>query len=279
MFQAAAHDGCQRSDTDDGIFETARRAARGDDDAATLLWGSCFPLLVQTLRELFGGRSRPVVDEEDLALEVFQDVIQQMRLDGVTSGASENDFMARIVVAAKWKFLMHLRAERRQKRRGTVGTDYGAATRTERLSLESPPAAQIEYLDEVRMLVGMLPLDGNSVAVAGWRLDGLTCLQIADATGLSKRNVERIWAEVLATWRRCPAFKGMHHRSYAFGIQNARGARGCAPPRRRQPKLTRLDSHAEEAREQRRKHRALILCCLPIPSAHDFAMQGHRGSR
>ena len=168
----------------------------GEDEAAQPLWERYFRRLVELARSRLHGVPRAAADEEDVALSAFDSFCR-----GATEGRfpqlhDRDELWRLLVVITAHKALDRLRHERRQKR---CGTSIAANDLEGVIGPEPSPAFAAQVAEEYRRLLRGLG-DRELQAVAVWRMEGYTVIEIAEKLGCVTRTVERKLRLIRSIW-------------------------------------------------------------------------------
>jgi len=182
----------------------------GDDVAASELWKRYYQRVAQLARRRLGDASRRVVDEEDVALAVFQELCEGAGRGRFKQLTDRNDLWQVLVMITRQKAVDQVRRQTRAKRgSGAVGGESvwmpieaaGGARGIEQVAVEAPTPDYLCSLDEQhRKLIELLP-DETLRQIALWRLESYTAEEIAGRLLVSTRSVERKLRMIRDVWR------------------------------------------------------------------------------
>ena len=180
------------------------RLKAGDRAAAQRLWERYFGELVRRTRRWLRHKTRPVADEEDVALSAFDSVCRRAEQGRFPRLFDRGDLWQLLVVIAFRKTCNQIKHERRRQPPGRrvvhasalaagPGGDEGALF-ADLISRGPGPELAAQTAEECRRLLAGLG-DEELRRVALWKLEGYTTEEIAprmdDGKGRSEATVRR----------------------------------------------------------------------------------------
>jgi DNA-directed RNA polymerase specialized sigma24 family protein len=172
----------------------------GDPGAAQQLWDTYFLRMVKAARcKLHGARGR-MADEEDVALSAFKSFCRGTQ-DGRFPHLHENEDPWPLLLAlTTHKAIDLLRHEQRVKRGGpgqqfapAVGLEEAKADNislSQLIGKEQGPEAAFQVAEECQEVLNRLS-DTILRAIALWKMEGFTTVEIASKLGCTTRTIER----------------------------------------------------------------------------------------
>jgi len=167
-----------------------------------LIFDRYFKRISKAARTFFGGSSRSVLDEEDVALAVIHAICSQEKLDGV----EDREALIRLLlVSAKNKVRSVLRASRAEKRGEgfvTLYADLNEPLQIQFANLQSSltnPQIQAALNDGISQLLKRLEA-GVERDICRMRLRGETIESIAERLNTYPRKINRKIALIQAVW-------------------------------------------------------------------------------
>jgi DNA-directed RNA polymerase specialized sigma24 family protein len=169
----------------------------GDRDGAGRLWDLYFTRMARLARATLrpGVPGRAVADEEDAALDAFASFCvgaEHGRFSGING---REDLWRLLTIITVRKARAQLRRQRRQKRGGCLvvpeaDLDHRAGGLDGIAARHLGPDLAALATEELGRLLDRLG-DETLRHVAVWRMDGLTCVEIAARLGCARRTVAR----------------------------------------------------------------------------------------
>lgn len=199
----------QAMNASESVTEWIDRLKSGDREAADPLWNHFFRRLTGLVSRKLPGSARRVVDQEDIAVSVFETVFRRAQEGRFPQLQDRNDLWQLLVKVADRKLVNQLRRYSRQKRGGgrvrgesvfDQGPEGGGPAGIEQLAGGEPtPELAAEVAENLRRLLDRLG-DEELRAVARMKLEGYTNEEIAAATGRSLPTIERRLRLIRDTW-------------------------------------------------------------------------------
>lgn len=181
----------------------------GEAQAAQNLWERYSSRLVDQAKKRLNNVPKQVVDEEDIAICVFQSLCRGAKAGRFEDIRNRDDLWWLLLALTKQKVVDHVRRETAQKRGGGrvlseagIGGDTGeseAFTLDYLIGDEPTPDFLISMDEENRRLLGLLR-DDHLRHIAMRRLEGYSVREIADHLDLSTRSIERKLKLIRTTW-------------------------------------------------------------------------------
>ena len=185
-----------------------RRLNTGDRDALGDIWGRYFPRVVNLARVRLQARYRRMADEEDVALSVFQSLV-----DGVEQGKfpdlqNRDNLWRLLAVITSRKAVDRVQHERRQKRGGgdvrgdSIFLDETAeAGGFARFADDDPtPDLALDLAERADAMLDALPTDEHR-RIAELRLEGHDNAEIAELLDINVRKVQRRLEDIRSEWQ------------------------------------------------------------------------------
>ncbi|HLJ93538.1 MAG TPA: ECF-type sigma factor [Gemmataceae bacterium] len=182
----------------------------GDSAAAQNLWDRYFQRLAGLALKKFKDLPRRVVDEEDVALSVFDSFCRGAQKGQFPALFDRDNLWALLVVLTSRKVLNVRRDERRLKRGGglvrgesaLIGPRGGQEAEeglNAVLAREPTPEFAAQMAEECRRLLNSLA-DVELRSIALWKMEGDTTEQIAAKLQRSPRTIERKLQLIRSRW-------------------------------------------------------------------------------
>jgi DNA-directed RNA polymerase specialized sigma24 family protein len=182
----------------------------GDDTDIQKLWDRYFQRLVRLAGKKLPAHCRRAFDEEDIALSAFQSFCDRAGRGQFPQLNDRDDLWRLLATITVRKALDTMRHQSRQKRGG--GTVLGESALLaggdrdrdgdglgEVLGREPTPEAVAEFAEEYQRFLAKLE-DPALRSIALRRLEGQTAPQIAAATKVSTKTIERKIRLIRAIW-------------------------------------------------------------------------------
>jgi DNA-directed RNA polymerase specialized sigma24 family protein len=183
----------------DDVAVLVHRIACGDEPAVAMLWRAYFPALLRVLGMWFGKAPRPVVSEEDLAVNVMDTFCRRVQQGSLLHITTRGELWCILYVAAKREFLRHRRRTLRLKNGG--GRSALSPDLDNLAARPSAAALSLEAAEEAERLVELLALP-ELKSIARLLLAGQTTYKIANLLGLPRRTVSRRIAMIRRHWQK-----------------------------------------------------------------------------
>lgn len=184
------------------ITRDIRAIQSGSRTEIGLLFDRYFKRITKAARSFFGGSSRSVIDEEDVALAVIHAICSQEKLGGV----EDREALIRLLlVSAKNKVRSVLRASRAEKRgegNVTLCADLNEPLQIQFANLQSNltnPQIQAALNDSISQFLSRLESDVER-DICRMRLRGETIECIAERLNTYPRKINRKIALIQAVW-------------------------------------------------------------------------------
>ena len=172
-----------------------------DAEAARQLWERFFPQLLRVARAQLAAAKRRVMDEEDIALSVFEsfwDAVQQNRFPDLTDRVGLWRLLLRMT---SWKVIDHRRRFGREIGESVVHPkDAESQVLAELICGEPDPEFVAMMTEDLTELLGQLT-DHQLQDIAVAKLEGYTNQEISARLGCSLSTVERRLKLIRETWR------------------------------------------------------------------------------
>jgi DNA-directed RNA polymerase specialized sigma24 family protein len=169
----------------------------GDDQAAAQLWQRYFQRLVSLARVALRGTPRRVANEEDVALSAFDSFCRGVE-QGCFPELRDRDGLWRLLVVLTARKAGHLRRDQARQKRGG-GAVLDQADFDQVVSQEPTPAFAVQVKEECERLLQRLD-DASLRALAIWKMEGYTNLEIAERLGCCLSTVERRLQLIRKLW-------------------------------------------------------------------------------
>ena len=182
---------------------------QGDPDAARELWERYFEKLVQVAASKMRDMPRREMDEEDVALTVFETLCRGAAAGRYEQLQNRDDLWRLLMAITQHKVVDQVRRRTSAKRGGgavrgesifAVAPGGVAPAGFDMLGGDDPAPDVIVTMDEQRQGLFDLLRDDTQRAIAQMRLEGLSQPEIAEALGISLRSVERKLKLIRETW-------------------------------------------------------------------------------
>jgi DNA-directed RNA polymerase specialized sigma24 family protein len=182
----------------------------GDPAAAQNLWERYFQRLVNLANKKLQGLPRKAVDEEDVALSVFDTFFRRAQGGQFPQLSDRNNLWALLIVLTSRKALDVKRHARRLKRgsgnvleeaalRELADSSASAVGLEQILASEPTPEFAAQVAEETQRLLAGLP-DPDLRALAIAKMEGFTNEDIAREMGCALRTVERKLHRIRGIW-------------------------------------------------------------------------------
>lgn len=171
----------------------------GDQSAARPLWDRYFRRLVALARAKLVGQPRQAADEEDVALAAFDSFCRGAQRGGFARLEDRDDLWQVLAMITLRKAVDHVEAASRKKRGGGRPHLSQPPQWTEIVSREPTPELAAEFSDELQRQMTLLGAD-DLRAIAAWKLEGFTNLEIAQRLDCAPRTVERKLRLIRKLW-------------------------------------------------------------------------------
>jgi DNA-directed RNA polymerase specialized sigma24 family protein len=184
----------------------------GDAAAAERLWARYFSQITAHARARIGRLSRKMVDEEDVALSVFDSLCRGAARGQFPKLSDRHNLWALLVVLTTRKVCDHLARERAQKRGGGRVAAFSELEERSRsavefdavLSREPTPEVAAILMEACERLMNRLDNDLRKIAVG--KMEGHSNQELATQLKCGLRTIERrlelirrIWTEDCGT--------------------------------------------------------------------------------
>jgi DNA-directed RNA polymerase specialized sigma24 family protein len=187
------------------------RLRAGDSDSARLLWERYFARMLGIAKKRLGGASRRVVDEEDVAISVFDTLCRGAAEGRFSQLADRNDLWRLLIAITQQKAVDQVRRQMRAKRGGgevrgdsvfmklPADGDSGVQGFEAVLSSGPTPDLLVSMDEEYQRLLGLLRND-TLRQIAIWRMEGYSNDEIANRLQCTTRSVERKLKLIREKW-------------------------------------------------------------------------------
>lgn len=191
------------------------RLKNGDQQAARVIWETCFERLKQLAKSKLGMGPQRGADEEDIALSAMNSIMQRARAGKFPELDDRAALWRLLFTITVRKSVRHIRSMTTLKRSGEVdeaklGVNHDAASRP--LGLDGfagnqlSPEQRVEELDQQNAFNSVLEsLEPSLRKVVIARLEGQSTGEIDDKLGCSTRTVERKLQLLRKTWEETAA--------------------------------------------------------------------------
>jgi DNA-directed RNA polymerase specialized sigma24 family protein len=177
----------------------------GDAGAAQKLWERYFPRLLGLARKKLQGAKKGVADEEDVALNAFDSFCRGAEA-GRFPRLDDRDNLWQLLVVLTARKAWHLRRdEQRHKRAKVVSWEEITPPSPDESGVEeilgSEPTPEFAALvaEEYQLLLARLE-DSELEAIAVWKMEGYTNVEIAGKLECTPRTVERKLRIIRGRW-------------------------------------------------------------------------------
>ena len=171
----------------------------GDSEAARQLWERYFHRLVHLARKRLPGGRLPAVDEEDVALSVFNALCEGATDDRFPRLHDRDDLWKTLVWLTGRKAVDKWRRENAAKRGGAAADVREALTIEDVVDREPDPAFAAMFAEHVRIMMEKLPSD-ELREIAQLRLQGFSQEEIVQQLDSSPRTIRRRIALIRECW-------------------------------------------------------------------------------
>jgi DNA-directed RNA polymerase specialized sigma24 family protein len=180
----------------------------GDGTDIQKLWNRYFQRLVRLAGKKLPAHCRRAFDEEDIALSAFQSFCDRAGRGQFPRLSDRDDLWRLLATITVRKALDTMRRQSRQKRGGghvlgesalLVAGDHDGDGLGEVLGREPTPEAAARFADDYQRFLSKLE-DPALRSIALRRLEGQTAPQIAAATKVSTKTIERKLRLIRAIW-------------------------------------------------------------------------------
>lgn len=199
------------TDPTDSLADWIVELRAGSDEAAAELWERYFPRLVGLARAKLGGLPRKAAaDEEDVALSAFDSFCRRAKAGGFPQLNDRDDLWRLLATVTSRKAARLVRHQHQLKRGGgqvageSVFDDSTAPGIGGVAGSALPPAVEAELADDMLRMLDALG-DDELKAIALWKLEGFTNVEIATRLGKALSTVERRLSLIRKTWERATA--------------------------------------------------------------------------
>jgi RNA polymerase sigma factor (sigma-70 family) len=183
---------------------------QGDRRALERLWDRYFERLVRLAQARLRHGPRPVEDEEDAALSVFDSLCRGAEKGRFPRLTDREELWKLLVVITARKVADQVNRERRVKRGGdkvlvevdlaeTPGSSEGSSALEQIISREPTPEFAAQVAEEYERLLNMLD-DDQLREIAILRMEGYTMEEIAAKVGCVARTVRRRLGVIRKRW-------------------------------------------------------------------------------
>lgn len=197
--------------SEDDITMWISQLAKGDADAAEVIWQQYFTQLVRYARRKLADMPRRSFDEEDVAISAMNSFFKAMEAGRFEKVEDREDLWKLLLTITARKACAQHRRSLRGKRggglvrgesafvgaAGDVGRDCGIG---QVLGREPTPELSAAILDNTRQLLDRLD-DDKARQIVLMRLQGYRIGEIAEHLGCVRRTVERKLDLVRRKWR------------------------------------------------------------------------------
>jgi RNA polymerase sigma factor (sigma-70 family) len=189
------------------------RLKQGDEEAANVVWETCFERLKGLAKKKLGMGPQKGGDEEDVALSAMNSFMQRAR-DGRFPELDDRESLWRLLFTITVrKSIRHIRTMSAKKRAPEVGEgQLGGLDDSSNLGLDGfagsaiSPDMLVEQLDQQNAFNKELEsLDPTLREVVVSRLEGRSTAEIAQQLDCSTRTVERKLQLIRKTWEEIAA--------------------------------------------------------------------------
>lgn len=204
----------RKVESNDDVTGWIRAVESGDEEAATKLWGYCFPRLLEYSRRKLPDHLRRILDEEDVALSAFKSFCLGAAKGSLGDIHGRDELWRLLFCITSRKAQGYVRYQTRKKRGG--GKVGGEST----FLLESDPDVgggieqvadptatpdmMAQFANDCQRLFDMLE-DDLLQTIALLRIEGYSVDEIADRVGCAKRSVERRLNLIRTIWKNADA--------------------------------------------------------------------------
>ncbi len=195
---------------DEPVSEWLNEIKFGRDSSENLLWQLCFDQVVRLARHRLGARSRRVADEEDVASSVLKILIMGIREGRFSKLSDRQELWQLLVVITTRKVRDQVKYLHRQKRGGglvrgdsavmmpgdwnLIGADFDLLEGN-----EPTPEFIVAMAEEIEKMLSALN-DEELKAIALWKLEAYSNVEIAQKLTCSVRTVERRLQAIRECW-------------------------------------------------------------------------------
>jgi RNA polymerase sigma factor (sigma-70 family) len=183
-------------------------AAEGDQRSAQRLWERYLDRLIGLSADRLRSCPKRLADEEDLALNVFDEFLRKARQGIYPRLESRDDFWQIVVQITQRRAIDQYRRARAYERRVSGESVLGAPDHTSQndspalnlvTSTEVSPDEAASFNEQFKIMLAQLETD-ELRSVAQCRLAGLTDNEIAQRLRCSLRTVERRLNQIRQAW-------------------------------------------------------------------------------
>ena len=171
------------------------KAKHGDSVAAHQLWQHYYDRLVRAARKNLGAKSGRMVDEEDIAISVFESFYRAARNGRFPQLSGRDDLWRLLLRMSARKIIDRRRHESRQRRGGEErvvslqdGSDDEAIIDV--IGSEPSPELVLMMTESFELLMSHLG-DGSLREIAVAKMEGYSNAELAQRFGCSERTIER----------------------------------------------------------------------------------------
>lgn len=173
----------------DSVSNWILGAQVGDPSAIRQLWQRYYTRLVSLAAQKLAGKCRGMLDEEDVALSVFDSFCRAAQLNRFPDLTDRDQLWRLLIRITAEKSVDAHRREMRKKRGGGVPRVDGSAAMANVVGDTPSPSFALMIADELEQMLRKLRPELASIAVA--KMEGHTNLDIARSQGCSVSTVER----------------------------------------------------------------------------------------
>ncbi len=179
----------------------------GESAASQKIWERYFSQLVRVAARRLGSAPRRIADEEDVAVSVFESLCRGAAAGRFKQLQDRDDLWKLLTAIARMKAVDQIRRQTAQRRGGTnvrgesivAGSD-DAGGGLDQLAHGQPTPEFVALMEEQQQqMFAMLP-DQSLRDVASLRFEGYSNEEIAKATEISLRSVERKLKVIRQIW-------------------------------------------------------------------------------
>jgi DNA-directed RNA polymerase specialized sigma24 family protein len=174
----------------------------GDADAAGQLWGRYFQRLVELAGAHLRDMPRRAIDEEDVAVSVFDSFFRRTERGQFPRLDDRDDLWQLLYVLTVRKaanLAHHEHCQRRGGGRVVAMSDLDGFEAEAILDAEPSPELAAQVAEQCQKLLGSLE-DETLKLVARWKMEGYTNAEIARRIGCIEQTVERKLRTIRRIW-------------------------------------------------------------------------------
>jgi DNA-directed RNA polymerase specialized sigma24 family protein len=169
----------------------------GESLAVLKVWENYFQQMVNLARDRLRLTSRAAADEEDVALSAFNSFCEAVKKGRFPRLDDRDDLWQVLFLLTKRKAVDHIEHENAGKR-DQHKTEPLAGDGADLADREPDPASVVEWADQCRHLLTLLPKDLRLLAVC--KMEGRTNKECAVQLRCSLATVERRLGEIRQEW-------------------------------------------------------------------------------